>query len=83
MRSLERITIGGIVLVILSPLAGIIGTVWSLYGSFNALERNESAGIGAVGGEIANALIFTICGLLGAIIGVVMIIIGIRKSRKG
>lgn len=82
MRSFARITVLGIVLVILSPLVGIIGTVWSIYGSFQALERNESAGIGAVGGMIFFALIFTICGILGVLIGAVMIIIGTRRTRK-
>ena len=72
----------GIVLVILSPLVGIAGTIWSIYGSFEALERNESAGIGAVGAEIQGALIFTICGILGTIVGVLLIVFGIRRARQ-
>lgn len=82
MKSLSRITFVGIVLVIISPLLGIAGTIWGIYGSFEALETNESAGIGAVGAEIQKALVFTICGILGTVVGVLLIVFGIRKARQ-
>ncbi|MFN0138760.1 MAG: MotA/TolQ/ExbB proton channel family protein [Pyrinomonadaceae bacterium] len=82
MKSLSRKTLIGIVLVILSPLVGIAGAIWSVYRSFEAMERNESAGIGAVGGEILSALIFTIAGIIGTIVGVLLIVFGIRRASQ-
>jgi len=71
----------GIALVILSPLFGLAGTIWGIYRSFGTLATNESAGIGAVGAGIWLALIATICGILGAIGGVILILLGTRKSN--
>lgn len=82
MKSLSRITLLGIVLVILSPLVGIAGAVWSVYRSFEATVWNKSAGIGAVGVEILSALIFTIAGIIGAIVGLLLIVFGIRRARQ-
>lgn len=82
MKSLSRITLVGIVLVTLCPLVGLAGTIWGIYHSFGAMVTNESAGIGAVGGGIWYALIFTICGLLGAFAGILLIVFGIRKARQ-
>ena len=82
MRALSKITVLGIVLVILSPLVGIAGTVWSIYGSFDALAKSEGAGIGSVGAQIQLAIVFSIAGILGTIIGVLIIIIGMRRARK-
>ncbi len=83
MKSHRNITVVGIGLVILSPLVGIIGAAWSVYGSFDALSQSEAAGIGLVGGsQIEQALIFSICGILGATVGVLMIVFGTRKARK-
>lgn len=82
MKSLSKKTITGIILVILSPLFGIAGTVWSIYGSFDALERLEGSRIDSVGAHIQIALIFSIGGIVGIIIGIVMIILGIRKTQK-
>lgn len=82
MKSLSRITLIGIVVATLSPLVGIAGTIWSIYRSFAAIVRNESAGIGVVGVEIQIALIFTILGILGTIVGVLLIVFGIRKARQ-
>lgn len=78
---MSRITMVGIALVILSPLFGLAGTIWGIYRSFGALATNESAGIGAVGAGIWLALIATICGILGAIGGVILILLGTRKSN--
>jgi biopolymer transport protein ExbB/TolQ len=81
MKSLSQTTRLGIVLVTLSPLVGLAGTIWSIYRSFGALATNESSGSGAVGAEILKALFFTICGLLGAFAGILLIVRGTRRAR--
>ena len=40
-----------------APFVGLFGTVVGIIGAFQALKTNESAGIGAVGGAIAEAQI--------------------------
>jgi biopolymer transport protein ExbB/biopolymer transport protein TolQ len=50
-----------------APFVGLFGTVVGIIGAFQALKTNESAGIGAVGGAIAEALIATAFGILVAI----------------
>jgi biopolymer transport protein ExbB/TolQ len=50
-----------------APFVGLFGTVVGIIGAFNALRTNESAGIGAVGGSIAEALITTAGGILVAV----------------
>ena len=82
MKSIAKLTIVGILLVILSPIIGLVGTVWSIFGSFDALVQNESAGIGAVGGQLQKALIFTVCGIIGMTIGILMVIVGLRNSKR-
>lgn len=81
MKSLSRITLLGIALVTLCPLGGLAGTIWGIYRSFGAMVTNESAGIGAVGGGLELALVFTIFGLLGTSFGVILILLGTRKSN--
>lgn len=68
----------GLVVLIGSLLIGFGGMVWSIYGSFVALATAENAGIGSVGDSIQNALIFTILGIIGAIAGALMLILGRR-----
>ena len=46
-----------------APFVGLFGTVVGIIGAFVALSTNESAGIGAVGGSIAEALITTAAGI--------------------
>ncbi len=73
----------GIAIFIGSLLVGILGTIWGVYSSFDALETAESAGIGLVGAGIQNALIFTIVGLVGSAFGIVLIVIGgVKAYRK-
>ena len=50
-----------------APFVGLFGTVVGIIGAFNALKTNESAGIGAVGGAIAEALVATAFGILVAV----------------
>src|SRR6478609_9123088 len=50
-----------------APFVGLFGTVIGIIGAFNALKTNESAGIGAVGGAIAEALVATAFGILVAV----------------
>ena len=50
-----------------APFVGLFGTVVGIIGAFNALRTNETAGIGAVGGAIAEALVTTAGGILVAV----------------
>jgi len=50
-----------------APFVGLFGTVVGIIGAFQALKSNESAGIGAVGGAISEALIATAFGIAVAI----------------
>ena len=70
----------GIALIVVSPVVGLLGTVTSIYLSFSALAVAENSGIGAVGSEMTNALLFTVGGLVGSLIGLVMLIVGRPKK---
>lgn len=72
----------GLILVVLGPLAGIGGTIWSISGSFAALKTNESAGIGAVGVGLQSAIVFSIAGIVATIVGAILIIRAIRRSNR-
>lgn len=50
-----------------APFVGLFGTVVGIIGAFQALRTNETAGIGAVGGAIAEALVATAFGIAVAI----------------
>jgi biopolymer transport protein ExbB/biopolymer transport protein TolQ len=50
-----------------APFVGLFGTVVGIIGAFNALRTNETAGIGAVGGSIAEALVATAFGIAVAV----------------
>lgn len=50
-----------------APFVGLFGTVIGIIGAFQALRTNETAGIGAVGGVIAEALVTTAGGILVAV----------------
>ena len=72
----------GAVILIGSISAGIIGAIWGISSSFDALKTNESAGIGAVGGGIEKAFFFTVFFLITGLAGFVILIIGILKMRR-
>jgi hypothetical protein len=65
-----------IALLIVSFLVGAVGTLWSIYLSFDALERSENSGIGPVGDQIFNALLFSAGSILGSLIALVLLILG-------
>ena len=50
-----------------APFVGLFGTVVGIIGAFQALKTTESAGIGAVGGAIGEALVATAFGILVAV----------------
>ena len=81
MKSPKLISIG-LVLLMVSILVGLGGTVWGIYRSFGSMVTNESAGIGAVGAGIFEALIFSIVGLIGFLAGVALIIVSLVRSRR-
>jgi biopolymer transport protein ExbB/TolQ len=70
----------GLAVMIVSLSGGFAGTVWSISSSFGALENAESAGIGPVGDEIWNAMLFTLGGLTGCVTGMLMVFFG--RSRR-
>lgn len=70
----------GLAVLLLSPVVGLAGTAWSIYSSFSALESAENAGIGRVGDEIRNALLYTLGGLIGSVVGMLMVWFGRSKS---
>jgi biopolymer transport protein ExbB/TolQ len=72
----------GLAIFIGSNVAGILGIIWGVFSSFDALKANESAGIGAVGGGIEKALFFTVFFLITGFVGFVILIIGILKMRR-
>jgi hypothetical protein len=72
----------GIIVVLSSLTIGIVGTGWSVYESFAALELAESAGIGAIGDSLRKALFFSAGGVVGSIVGALMLILGRSKNRS-
>lgn len=50
-----------------APFVGLFGTVVGIIGAFVALAQTENAGIGAVGGAIAEALVATAFGIAVAV----------------
>jgi biopolymer transport protein ExbB/TolQ len=85
MMNYKKLLYGGIIIFVGSFLVGILGTVWGIYGSFDALKTSEGAGgIDMVGVGIENALLWTIFGIIGAIIGLVLVTIGgVKGYRQG
>lgn len=73
---------GGLVVFLFSSVVGLLGTVWSIYGSFDELKSAENAGIGSVGVGIENALYSTILGLFGSVVGITLILVGIIKAYR-
>ena len=70
----------GVAVIVSSLVLGMGGTVWSIFSAFEALATAENAGIGAVGDPIRNALVFTVGGLVGTVIGVLLLIFGRANS---
>ena len=72
----------GIIILISSFLAGILGTVWGIYSSFDALKTIETTGISSVSVGIENALFWTVFSVIGCVIGLIIIIIGGIKTYR-
>jgi len=79
MNNLKPIQKVGLALGVLSVVVGFGGTVYQVYASFETMRFNESAGIGAVGGALVYALLFSAVGIIGSIVGAVLIITGRSK----
>lgn len=61
---------------------GSVGIAGAIYKSFESLKINESAGIGAFGGELGLALVgavVSVIGLLVLVAGIVILVI--KRSR--
>ena len=72
----------GLAVIVLSILIGAVGTAWSIYSSFAALDAAEFAGIGPVGDWIRNALVFSIGGFVGMLIGTLLLIFGRTQNTE-
>jgi len=70
----------GIAVLVVSPVVGLLGAVISVYSSFAALHGAKNSGIGAVGDHIRNALLFTVGGIIGCLIGLVLFFVGRAKN---
>ena len=80
MAKITKLQKFGITVLVLSPVIGLLGTVASIYLSFSALDVAENSGIGAVGDHIRNALLFTVGGIIGCLIGLVLFFVGRAKN---
>jgi hypothetical protein len=58
----------------------VLGSVISVYSSFAELHGAKNSGIGAVGNEIAHAILFTAGGIIGCVVGLVLFVIGRSKD---
>lgn len=72
----------GIIIFVASLTIGFLGVFWFINNSFNALKTNETAGIGAVGNAIENAIYFNIFAIIGKLTGIIFIVIGGIKAYK-
>ncbi len=79
---LTRVQFIGLFLFVVSTLGGLIGTFYGIYSSLAGLDAAESAGIGAVGDGIQNALISSAAGFIGSILGILLLVIGTIKRSK-
>jgi len=76
MTAMQKI---GVAVLVGSSVGGLAGTGWSIYSTFSALAAVENAGIGSIGGLLGNAILFTVAGLVGSTIGLLLIILGRSK----
>lgn len=78
----KKLIYGGLIIFASTIIIGILGTVWGIHASFEALRTNQSAGVGAVGAGIESALFFTIFSMIGLLTGLILIVVGIVKQRS-
>ena len=77
---LTKVQKAGILVIVLSLVIGVLGTIWNIYVSFERLENAEGSGIGPVGDAIRNSLFFSAGVLVMILIGAVLVILG--RPRK-
>ncbi|MGI8467705.1 MAG: hypothetical protein ACR2N3_04565 [Pyrinomonadaceae bacterium] len=68
----------GAIILSASLVAGVLGIVLGIHSSFNSLNMDETAGIGAVGGSVVNALF----SIIGSVFGLILIAIGGFKAYQ-
>jgi len=79
----KKLLYGGIIVFIVSTLVGILGTLWGIYNSFDALKTNDGAsGLGNVQAGLNNAFIASAFWLIGSLIGLILIVIGGVKAYR-
>jgi hypothetical protein len=61
---------------------GSVGIAAAIYKSFESLKINESAGIGAVGGELGLALLGAVVSIIGLLLFVAGIIVFVVNKRR-
>jgi biopolymer transport protein ExbB/TolQ len=72
-----RILVAGIVVVVASPMVGLIITVCSMIGAFHTLGANGISDPKVLAGDVGNAVLATMVGLIiSATIGLPLIIAG-------
>ena len=70
----------GIAVLVVSPVVGLLCAVLSVYLSFAALHGAKNSGIGAIGNDIAHAILFLAGGIIGCVVGLVLFVIGRSKN---
>jgi len=89
MKPLPRgFLIGGLVLFIFGPLAGIFLTVLGMIGAFKTLGNDGVGDPKGLAGHIGGALVATEVGLLTAVLGIVLMAAGaishyLQRRREG
>lgn len=68
---LEKFTAGIATIVSLSPMLGLLGTVWGVLDAFAQMGSAGSANLAMIAPSISSALVTTVVGLLVAIPGVI------------
>jgi len=83
MNGPQKWIVSGTGILLVSLVTGVGGTAWFIHKSFDSLRFNETAGIGAVGGALFEALLVTVVvGFIGSLAGILIVIVGVVKGRK-
>lgn len=73
----------GILVFVGSSLIGTAGTFWGVYATFDAAEKAEITGMAPVVSATESALAFTVGGIAGSVVGILIIIVGgVKAYRK-
>ena len=68
-------------LIVLPPIAGISGTVLGMIRAFGELAEDGEADPAILAGDISEAMLTTLYGMLVSLIGVILLIVAIRRLR--